>query len=188
VALTPTFIRAVGWIPERDANARALRRSTGGQVVWDVTHDGAETFRTALAMASGIGAIHLEDDIRLTSAWRPKIESVIAEHGDSVIQFFSLRGADTSVGSRWMAGRDFCWAQCFYVPGRLSAGLVAHYDHWLTVPSRRHQLFDLVVGDYLRSIKERYWLSVPNLVEHQPWLSAVNPRRPLHRHSLTFEP
>jgi hypothetical protein len=175
-------------VEERAANARELRRATGGHIVWDVSHDGHETLMTALRMAVSIPAIHLEDDIVLTSRWREKIEAVIAEHPDVVCQFFSRRKADLEVGSRWQPGRDWVNAQCFYMPARLSRGLVDFLPGWQAATDKPI-LFDLGIAAYLKERKERYWLSCPSLVDHRVWRSAANPgNQPDHRPARNFVP
>ena len=182
---TPTFIRAVSWVPERRSNARFLRRATGGAIVWDACHSGAETLHTALRIAAGGPAIHLEDDVALTTNWRDKVEAVVAAHPDVVCQFFSIRKADTEVGSRW--DREWINSPCFYVPERLSTDLAAYMPRWQAT-TEKPGLWDIGIGQFLRDRRERYWLSCPSLVDHLPWESADRPGRRLHRHPPTFEP
>lgn len=187
MAVTKAFIRAVPWDEDRAANARVLREETGaGVIVWDTERHAYETFIDALWLAQGGAAIHLEDDVSLTARWRDKAEAVIADHREQVIQFFSMRGADLTTGSRREPGRTFLMAQCFYVPARLAGRLAVFASEW---PGRKDDPtgVDLAVRAFLVERGESYHLHVPSLVQHQPWRSAINPRRGSGRQSRSFE-
>ena len=84
-------------------------------VLYDTTGNAMETFLEALRMAGDEPCIHMEEDILLTSNFDEKIESVISENKDIVIQFFSMRKKDLTIGSRLESGRTFCMNQCFYL-------------------------------------------------------------------------
>ena len=188
MAVTRVIIRAVPWDEQRAASARELREAVGGTIVWDSERHAYETFIDALRFAAALGAvIHMEDDVRLTEGWRAKAGAVIAAHGEEVIQFFSMRGADATVGSRTEPGRTFLMAQCFYVPARLAGPLALFAPGW---PGRAQDPtgVDLAVRAFLVDRRESYHLHVPSLVQHQPWRSAINPRRGSGRQSGSFEP
>ncbi len=186
--MTRVIIRAVPWNIERAANARALKRATGGRIVWDTTHDAYDTFLAALRFAAPGPAIHLEDDILLTSDWGRKVQEVIASHADEVVQFFSRRQADLTVGSRHCPGRDFLWATCFYVPGRLCQPMIDYCAHWEGRRPPPTTELDTSIGAFLADAREDYWLHVPSLVQHRRWKSVVRPGRSTHRQSATFVP
>lgn len=184
--MTATFIRAVPWDLRRSDAARKLRRQTGGRIVWDARHDGYDTFQTALAFGRGIDAIHLEDDVVLTTGWREKVEDVIAAHAGEVCQFYSSgRDDDFTIGSRHDPGRAFLATCCFYLPRRLSGGLLEFSKTWSRVPVPD---FDVMVRDFLRAEHEQYWMSIPSLVQHRRWPSMVNTKRSSGRISKTFVP
>jgi len=183
---TPVFIRAVPWVAQRAANARRLKLMTGGRIVWDTTHSGYENFIYALRYARHGDAIHLEDDILLTGGWRGKVQAVIADHSAEMIQFYSRRGDDLTVGSRYQPGRGFLWAVCFYVPARLAEPLLAYVDGWDGRAADPTGL-DVAVGAFLADRHERYWLSVPSLVQHCAWPSVIRPGRSTRRQSATFQ-
>jgi hypothetical protein len=185
--MIPAFIRAVPWDDRRADNARALRTATGGRIVWDVQHHAYVTWIDALRAAAGGAAIHLEDDVQLTEGWREKVEAVIAAHRDQVVQFFSMRGADETTGSRTEPGRTFLMAQCFYVPARLAGPLAGFAPGW---PGRIADPtgVDLTVRALLVERGESYHLHVPSLVQHQHWRSVINPRRQPGRQSRSFVP
>lgn len=153
-------------------------------VLYDTTGNAMETFLEALRMAGGDPCIHMEEDILLTSNFDEKIESVISENKDIVIQFFSMRKKDLTIGSRLESGRTFCMNQCFYLPEGYSTKLLKYYDVW----ERKDEHptgYDLMLADMLGS--EKYLISVPSLVEHRVCKSLINSRRSAYRQSLTFE-
>jgi len=45
---------------------------------------------------------------------------------------------------------------------------------------------DTMIGDWLKKRKERYWVVVPNLADHQIGKSAIDSRRSSKRVSKTF--
>ena len=181
--MTRTIIRAVPWNIERAASARNLKRATGGRIVWDTTHDGYDTMLAALRFAAPDAAIHLEDDILLTSDWRAKVEHVIAAHPHELIQFYSRRKADLTVGSRHQPGRDFLWTTCFYVPARMARELPAFMAHWDGRRPPPTTEFDCAIAAFLAHQGEKYWLHVPSLVQHRQWASVVRPGRSTNRQS-----
>lgn len=184
---TRTLIMAVPWVPQRAVRAKALMEETGGEVVWDTEHNPYTTWRDLLTRAGDEPVIVLEDDIYLCDDWRGKVEAAIAEHPDSVIQFFSLRGAkDAEMGSRWEPGRTYIMNQCHYLPAGAAASLLDFLVTWLEQRPDGETGHDLAIADWMKSTKQRYWLHVPSLVQHEPWRSEIHPRRPRNRQSPSF--
>lgn len=181
-----TIIRAVQTEP-RASNARRLAEQTGGTVIWDITRNALDTFLTALGCAGTGPALHLEDDITLTAGFVGKVADVVAEHSSELVQFYSDRAADLTVGSRREPGRTFIMAQCFYLPAGMSAEVLGYAPRWGRRGERPADL-DLMVADFLRDTDRSYWVHVPSLVQHQQWRSVVNPRRSSARTSRTFIP
>lgn len=178
----PVIVRAV---PERAEVVDYLReRIPELLVAWDNgSRDPWRTLDSALALAGESAALHLEDDVLLTRHWHDRVTAAIAERPRSVIQFFSMRRADLTVGSR--LDRDFVMMQCVYLPAGLSAELRAYAPTW---PGRAKDptAIDFALRDLLRSKRQPYWIHVPSLVQHRTIPSAINPRRPKNRQSPTF--
>lgn len=192
---TPVFIRAVPWVEDRAANARALAEQTGGKIIWDAERSGRVTFLAAMHAAGDGPSVHLEDDVTLTSRWREKIEAKIAANPGTLLQFFSMRGADLTTGSRDEPGRTFLMTQCFYLPAGYASAIAAFGETWSWRGRQREQWragqseqFDLIITDWLRANQLRYRIEVPSLVEHYRWRSVDYPGRPQARQSATFEP
>jgi hypothetical protein len=184
--MTPIIIRAVKHRPDRVENVqRMLEAVPDARVVWDQTRNSMDTWMSALYEAGDEAILQLEDDIRLAPGFRDKAEKAISERPDSIIQFFSMRKADLDVGSRW--DRSFVMGQCTYYP----AGYCKQIAEF-SVEFRRithgtlEYATDYMVRDWLKRRKEPYWIHVPNLVDHLPIQSAVDPRRSKGRSSKTF--
>lgn len=152
----------------------------------DQKRDAMDTFIRSLEAAGTGRVVHMEDDILLCKDFEVKINAAILEHPSSVIQFFSMRGADLTQGSRWEPGRTFLMNQCFYLPEGYSADLL-EFAHGWTRYQEHPTGYDILMQDWLKSRKERYWLHVPSLVQHRDCKSEISPRRSSRRQSTTFE-
>ncbi|MDE2096211.1 MAG: hypothetical protein KGL39_03130 [Patescibacteria group bacterium] len=141
------------------------------------------TFLRALHMAGDSAAVHLEDDVVLTRDFVGKLEVVVKQRFWSVIQFFSMRKLDVTVGSRWDS--DYMMNQCFYLPPGYSLALMDFHARW---PGKVENPTgtDTMLHDFLKARKERYWLHVPSLVQHRECKSVIDARRSSKRQSITF--
>lgn len=189
---TPTFIMAVPWEQERVRNTRSLAEEAEATVVWDQKRNAMDTWLRMLEAAGGDAAIFLEDDIELASNWRAKVEAVLDDgHRDDVVQFFSMRDADVTVGSRYEPGRTFSMNQCYYLPKGAARELIEYTPGWLDRhPESRaanKSPYDWVMRGWMKDNGIKYWISVPSLVQHRKWKSAIDPRRGSGRASKTFE-
>jgi hypothetical protein len=184
---TPTFIMAVPWVDERKNRAESLAKQTSGKIVWDTDRHAFHTWRSVMKAVGDGPAIVIEDDVRLVSDWRNRIEAVIAEHRDEVVQFFSMRNADLTIGSRSEPGRTFMMNQCYYLPAGAAKALLDFTEEWNHPGQENPTGYDVAMAEWMKINKQRYWLHVPSLVDHEPWTSEINSRRPRNRQSLTFE-
>jgi hypothetical protein len=157
---------------------------------WCIDHDRhpMSNFLKALRMAGDGPAIHMEEDTLLAKDFRIRAESVIRYRPFDVVQFFSMRTADRDIGSRYDG--TFTGCLCFYLPLFLSAEIVDyHYNYPLRLDpdgSVHRSGYDLMVRSYLRKKRRRYWIEVPNLVDHRIGKSAIDSRRSSKRLSMTF--
>jgi len=175
-------------VPERIAWLKELRAQIPQlEVIRDRTRVAFNTFLEALAICGTDPAVHLEDDIVLTSGFVVKIEREIAARPDRLIQFFSRRKEDPARGSREMPGSGFSFNCCFYLPSGYAAAL---RDYGLRWPKRQANPggYDWMMGDWMKARGERYWLHVPSLVQHRVSPSIIDPRRAQRRVSATFQP
>lgn len=156
------------------------------EICLDEKRDAMHTFKKSLLMSGEDEVVHLEDDIILTSDFINKIESVIKKRSDNMIQFFSMRKDDLTIGSRYIYGSLFCMNQCVYYPKHYSSKILEFskiWDRYDTEPNAT----DYLIADWLKSKKESYWNHIPSLVEHRQVKSIINPRRSTKRQSKTFE-
>jgi GR25 family glycosyltransferase involved in LPS biosynthesis len=155
------------------------------EVVWDTTHNAMDTFLTACLATGNDPVIRLEDDICLTKNFVQKIEKVIAERPNEVIHFFSRSKDDLLIGSRYKSGGSFSMNQCVYYPYGLAPKLAAFYSDWER--KKEHPTgYDLLMADYFRKEKMKYWVHIPSLVEHAEVVSEIDHRRSSKRQSKTF--
>lgn len=182
---TRTFVQAVPWEPTRAENAVRLAGQTSATVVWD---EHCSAYSTFLAVMAGMGdqpGILLEDDVVLTVGWREKVEAAVAQHPDSVINFFNTDRDDAALGTRWMDGKVYAANLCVYFPAGVAADFLRYVGEART--SYHEDYHDLLFGRYLRRRNRPYLQHVPSLVQHLPGPSVVRPDRRQDRHSLTFE-
>jgi hypothetical protein len=176
--------RCLRYLREKVADVEIVMDENYGNPTMTGRRKCALNFRRALAQAGTDPVIMLEDDILLTVDWRAKIEAAIAEQPNTLIQFFSMRGDDLRVGSRW--DRNFMMTQCFYLPEGYAAALEAYHDEWAGWAQGDVSGCDILMTDWLRSRHLRYWIHVPSLVQHLEGKSAVNTKRSAKRVSKTF--
>lgn len=157
------------------------------EVCFDDIGGAMQCFIKSLEMAGNDAVVNMEDDIILTNGFKGKIESTIAKRRDSVIQFFSMRKADLTIGSRWDAGRNYLMAQCTYFPAKISSGILSFSQKYDNIGHKSHPL-DSMVADYLVSTKQKYWIHCPSLVDHIVGKSMIDLKRAsTNRQSFTFE-
>ena len=155
------------------------------KVCCDVDHNAMHTFKNGLIMAGEDPCVHLEDDIVLCNDFMNKISEELNKHPDDVIQFFSMRKDDLTIGSRYIPGYLFCMNQCFYLPAGMSKAILDYMDEW-TRYDEHPTGYDYLMADYFKIHKIKYWNVCPNLVDHLPVKSRINPKRSSKRQSFTF--
>tara|TARA_R110000822_G_scaffold24746_1_gene75144 strand:- start:1368 stop:1931 length:564 start_codon:yes stop_codon:yes gene_type:complete len=144
-------------------------------------------FIKSLEITGDDPVVNIEDDIVITKNFQEKAMAVINEKPDSVIQFFSMRKADKTIGSRWDSGASYLMAQCTYFPSKVSKGLLAYSKKYDRI-DHKSQPLDSMVADYLKKTKQRYWIHCPSLVDHRVGVSMIDSRRAkTNRQSFTFE-
>ena len=166
------------WLPE------ILDQIPHLEIVRDHTRNARDSFLRNLLLVGDDAAVYLEDDIILTRDFTTKVEAVIAERPQHVINFFSLRD-DAAKGPRLMRGGSFSMNQCFYMPPGYASLLYDYHARW---PERtlHRAACDLFLGSWLKSRGESYWQHVPSLVQHRVARSVIDPRRSSKRQSRTF--
>lgn len=145
-------------------------------------------WRRSLSLAGDSPVVMLEDDIILCDNFQSRIKEAIAERPDEVIQFFSMRKDDLLIGSRYLGGSSFLMLQCYYLPAGVAKGVWELSDSFAKDrPPNDLCPSDPCVAEYMRRNKMKYWLHVPNLVDHRVTKSRIDPRRSSKRQSKTFK-
>lgn len=165
--------------------AYLVKRIPGAIVVKDKTRNAMDTFRSALEVVGDGRSVHMEDDVILTEGFLDKLKEGIGD-GSNVVQFFSIRRSDQTLGTRTEPGRTFLMGQCFYLPSGMSAEILRFSRNWPGLDLHPTGL-DTMIGDFLRIRKMKYVMHVPSLVQHRKCRSAIDPRRSSSRQSPTFE-
>lgn len=150
----------------------------------DVFHDAMKSYLYVCEhIIAGQPAVLLEDDVVLTSNFKDKIEAVIVQHPDTLINFFSL--SKKYLKPHWKKGREYCMNQCEYFPVGFSLKVVEAYEHW-GLKEKEPTAYDFLVG-YAWGSNKPYLVWCPSLVQHREVKSIINPRRSSKRQSITFE-
>ncbi len=177
----------VKYMPEREAQLIEMKKQIPNVVVvQDIMRSHMDTFIRALEEAGDESAVHLEDDIILCDNFVERCLEQINLREDRMIQFFSMRKADLEVGSRYDYGANFLMNQCVYYPAGYSK-MIKNY--WLAWDRKEEHPSgsDTMIADFLKSRKEKYYIVVPNLVDHVKGKSVIDPRRSSKRISKTFK-
>lgn len=156
------------------------------EILYDSSGNAMDTFLRAMAQAGDGPCVHMEEDIFVTVDFSKKLEVAILERPMEVIQFFSMRGKDLTIGSRYDNGRTFMMNQCFYLPAGYSKLIYDYYPQW---PQKDYHKtgYDILIADFLKERREKYYIYVPSLVQHRIGRSIINSKRPTVRQSKLFK-
>jgi hypothetical protein len=163
-----------------------ISKIPSAEVVWDNNRNAMDTFLRALDVVGDDDAVHLEDDAILCAEFTEKSARSIANASGSPVQFFSMRSADQTAGGRWEPGSRFSATVAFYLPPGSSRAVLEYASSWPRLEEHPTG-FDLMVADWMKTHRLRYWIEVPNLADHRFGRSLINPSRSRYRRSLTFE-
>lgn len=148
--------------------------------------DPKETFLRMLESVGDDAGLFMEDDIILCDDFVKKAFDEIRKRPNNVIQFFSMRKDDLTIGSRYITGSKYLMNQCFYLPEGMAKEILEFAKDWKGWEKDPTGL-DTLIASYLKSKKLRYWNVCPNLVDHKVQKSRIDSRRSSKRQSLTFE-
>lgn len=129
------------------------------------------------------GVLHIEDDAILCDDFLFVATSVIRDHADHIVQFYSRFEQDVKLGSRY--GDRFVGGVCFYIPTAWITSIIG-YLQTLENRMRNPTAFDVGIHYWLKQEKLQFWLQIPNLADHRVSKSLVEAWRPQDRRSYTF--
>lgn len=175
-------IRAVR---EREPYVREILKQLPDAIVYydDEYHDAMKSYLYVCENIVGDEpCVLLEDDIILTSNFKEKIEGVISQYPEILINFFSLSKKHTKPYFR--AGREYCSSLCEYFPEGFGKRVVDAYKTW-PLKEKEPTAYDYLVRyAWGYSMPTLVWC--PSLVQHRKCKSVINPRRSTKRQSVTF--
>ena len=177
----------VNYMPERIDNVNAMEQQLPDLIKnYSPDKDAMGGYLDCLKVGGNVPMVLLEDDVVLCKDFKNKILRVIAEKKNVIIQFFSMRKKDLTIGSRYEYGRTFCMNQCVYFPKGYGNLIYDYYNDWER-KDEHPTAYDYLIADFLKSRRENYYLSVPSLVQHISGKSLIDKRRSSKRQSLTFK-
>lgn len=179
------MLYAVQAVREREQYVKEILEQIPDAVVYyDEYRDNMRAYLHILQdIVKGQPCVMLQDDIILTTNFREKIESVISQYPDLLINFFSLSKKYTK--PHFKKGREYCMNQCVYLPAGFSAQICGAYESWDKRESDP-DADDYLVG-YAWGYNNPYLVWCPSLVQHRQTKSIIDPRRSSKRQSVTFE-
>ena len=145
-------------------------------------------YRRGWYIAGDEPCVQMDDDIILTSNFKKKIESVIAQYPDMIIQFFSMRKKDIEIGTRIEPLSGFMMQQCYYLPKGVAKQIYDFSFEFEEYTKEKSCPTDLVIADWGVKNKKKYVIYCPNLVDHMEEVSRIDKRRSSKRQSKTFKP
>ena len=184
---------------ERIACVNAIRQQVPELIVVEDKHnDPMGTFCKALSYDASRPIVQLEDDIELCNHFVDILAHRVNDAPHAIINFFGHCGSKRTK-SKWQKGKYFLWLQCTYFPAGYGNMIAEYWPTWRDVDSHKftrtfpadwyykaETLFDRMVGAWLTSRDESYYISLPALVQHLPITSVIDPRLPVNRQNQTF--
>lgn len=181
------MVRTVSWLPERAENVAQLRAQIPQlEIETDYVRDGYGSFFAACKCLNNTGGVLMEDDVALCRNFAQRAETAVSTVGyDHLVSFFERPKIELPAG--WVAGSQFLWMQCIYMPPGFPQKCVDYYEEFRDKYPDRHSgmATDLLIAYALIKEKRRYWRVRPCLVQHLPLESAIG-SRPKNRQTKFF--
>jgi hypothetical protein len=146
-----------------------------------------KNYLNGLHLAGEKSTVQMDDDIILCENFMDKCLIEIKQRPNEVIQFFSRRNADLTKGSRYELGGNFSMQQCYYLPNGMAKKIYQFGKEYEQTMTEKGCPTDIMMASYFKQNKIKYWVVVPNLVDHIEGVSAIDKRRSSKRQSLTFK-
>lgn len=143
-------------------------------------------YQRSWEIAGNEATIQMDDDIELCDNFLIRANEIISKYPDSVIQFFSLRPKDLIEGSRWENGGNFMMQQCYYLPKGMAKKILDYSHEYLKITEHTHCPTDICMQEYFKKNPLKYYIAIPNLVNHLPIVSKIDSKRRSNRQSKTF--
>jgi len=184
--------------PERvEYHPYLMAHVPGLELVVDQRHSSILNYLLALGMVEHDACVMLEDDVIFTEGFKEKIIRAIEGYSSNVINFYSMRDADLTEGTRWINGGGFSCNLCTYLPEGYASLILRFWERWEYLGGTDKELKkwcvehgsgkDTLIQRFLRHRGEKYLNWVPSLVDHRVGESVERRGRSKNRGSLTFK-
>jgi GR25 family glycosyltransferase involved in LPS biosynthesis len=138
-------------------------------------------------IAGDDACVQMDDDIVLTSNFKSRIEEVISQYPNDIIQFFSMRSKDLTVGTRYEPLSNFMMQQCYYLPKGVAKQIYEYSKKFYEETTDIYCPSDFVIANWGKINKVKYLIYCPSLVDHMQEVSKIDRRRSSKRQSKTFK-
>jgi len=157
------------------------------QVEYDILVDKdrqpIKSFIKQLRLISDDNAVLMEDDIILCKDFKEKIEKVISEHPNDVINFFQ----DPFNWFESHYTQSFRWNQCTYYPKGLGKRIADEMEKIYNNAINSHLQYDSIERMALNRLDLIFYVYRPCLVQHIDYSSLIQEPGVTCRRTLYFE-
>lgn len=129
----------------------------------------------------------LEDDCIIPDRFMERVDAEIAKRPDDIINFFSRRSDDLTIGERYINGGSYSYNVCTYFPKHICTSIADFIEAKYLVGSLDSSDTDIGFQQWMKLNKRRYWQVVPNTVDHAKGPSSIDTSRQWDRSSKTFK-
>lgn len=172
------IVRTVSWVDERLRNVEVIKSVIPDIVVLtDTKRDGWNTYFEAMRMLNETGGVLLEDDVILCKGFKERIEGVISQKPDDLINFFE-RPKVSWCTTKYVGGSQYSSNLCTYYPPNLPIEFLKEYKNFRESKPDKHMGlgYDCLMAHTLVKLKRKYWRIRPCLVQHSMFKSTINNR------------
>lgn len=140
-------------------NLNASYNQIDYELLIDYHHNCGKAFLEQLECVNDFDSVLLEDDVILCKDFKNRIEKVIAEHPNDIINFFS---GPLEYQPEGYSSHRFCWNQCTYFPKGIGKKIVdiLRNNNFKTNSAEANMRFALIELDM------NYYIYRPYLVQH----------------------
>lgn len=178
------ILQTTNWSERRDISQLCEQIPNLEMVVDDGYRNARQTFLRSLALTDE-PCVRIEDDIELCDNFTERIESIIQEKPNDVINFFINYPEERfrfKSGLIEVPGRKFMFNQCTYYPQGIASQILKYSEEDDTFD------YDVLMAHFFDKNNINFYQYLPNIVNHKCCLSLIDKKRPiLGRTDLTFK-
>lgn len=171
------IVRTVDFSKERIENVQILKEQLPELIVLtDKNRNEYSTLFEAFEAINNTGGVLFEDDVKLCSNFKQRINNKIFEKGtDKIINFFER--PNVYIKEEYVRGSLFFWMQCVYLPPELPVKLIKHFDGFKVYSNGKTRgAPDWFLQYAFMKENVKYWRIRPCLVQHLDFKSTFGGR------------